>query len=65
VFNVFLELVAQTRRDYGYNVNVVDAFSVLSVDSVFNDTLMSEYLHPNQLGYDRLAKAIWQSILTH
>jgi len=50
VFNVFIELVAQTRRDYGYSVNVVDAYSVLSVDSVFNDTLMSEYLRPSQLG---------------
>lgn len=57
-FNEWLDLIVEVRQNAGWGVHVVDAFTVMSVDSAFNDTLFHDYLHPNQTGYDRLAEAI-------
>jgi hypothetical protein len=64
-FNSLLQGIVDVRRSAGRNVFLVDAFALMSVDSVFNDTLFFDYLHPNQTGYGRLADGIWQKMLSH
>jgi hypothetical protein len=64
-FNSLLASIVDVRRNAGRSVFLVDAFALTSVDSVFNDTLFADYLHPNQTGYERLAGGIWQKMISH
>jgi len=64
-FNTWLDAMADVRRNAGWKLYVVNACSTMSVDTVSNDTLFYDCLHPNQLGYDRLSQAIWAKMLSH
>ncbi len=64
-FNTQLDLAVETRDQLGWEIHVVDAFTTMAVDSAFNDTLFADCLHPNQVGYERLADTIWQKMTSH
>ncbi len=57
-FNHLLEDFVTQRREAGHQIFLVDAFSALSPDSLFNAEYMHDHLHPNQQGYGVLAKKI-------
>ncbi len=64
-FNVLLDTIASIRQRAGWQVYVVDAFTALSIDSVFNDSLFADHLHPNQRGYERLVETIMARMRNH
>ncbi|MBD3244229.1 MAG: hypothetical protein GF331_26795 [Chitinivibrionales bacterium] len=64
-FNTLFDTVISVRRNAGWQVYVVDAFTALSIDSVFNDSLFADHLHPNQRGYERLVGTIWERMRNH
>ncbi len=61
-FNDTIERYAEERREKGYKISVVDGFSIMSEDSLFNKDLFHDQLHPNDQGYDSLGIQIIDKI---
>lgn len=62
-FNEQLSDSVSYRRDsLGWNIEFVDAYSAFMGDSVRNETLFADDLHPNQEGYDTLAVLLLRSM---
>jgi|GEM_PF-2299690 len=65
VFNRMLDSVVTLRRQqWGGGVWLVDVFDTLALlpDSVQNQIYFSDYLHPNQRGYDVMAGRIFKTM---
>jgi lysophospholipase L1-like esterase len=57
-FNEMLDSIVAFKLASGWNIRLVDAFSALAPDSVFNPVLFYDNLHPNEAGYEILAQEI-------
>jgi lysophospholipase L1-like esterase len=53
-FNGMLAAEIAQRKSRGWNIYPVDAFSAIAPDSVFPTSLMTDFVHPNQAGYDKI-----------
>lgn len=63
-FNKALQDTIDDRSAKGYKVFLVDAYSVLTKDSLLDTTVFVDHVHPNQTGYDILGDKILQTMFS-
>ena len=63
-FNTALQDTINDRSAKGYKVFLVDAYSVLTKDSLLDSTIFVDHVHPNQTGYDILGDKILQTMFS-
>ena len=56
-----VKLVNRRKQD-NYPINHVDQYSVITGVSNWQNTLMSDYLHPNDTGYQLMAEAFYDAL---
>jgi hypothetical protein len=61
-FNSYLEEKAEERRANGWKIQIVDAFSALSEDSAWVLEYYYDPIHPNEKGYELLAREILKTM---
>jgi hypothetical protein len=58
-FNQFIADSVAAKAARGAHTYLVDAYSTLTVNGKYNKPWYSDYVHPNQTGYNRLSNAIY------
>ena len=57
-FNQGLSDAIVERKERGYKIEMIDAFSLLTKDGLFDSTWFYDHVHPNLMGYERLGDEV-------
>jgi len=64
IFNQGLSNAVSVRENEGKRIALVDVFTLLTNEGVFDQTLFYDHVHPNQVGYDIMSEGILQIMIS-
>ena len=55
----------KARADAGKHIVLVDMFSAFTVDATYKTRLLSDFLHPNDAGYEVMGRTWYPALSPH